>query len=409
MANRLADVARRFSENKETILQEWERAVLEEIPEARDKGKKAIRNSIPALLEKIARTLSKESPKDTADFESELSMAKEHGQQRARFTDYSMEQVIHEYQLLRKVILRVLEKKKPLNSQDRDVIIDAVALGERIAASEFHNLHLKSMRDLSERTEQRDVAQKQRDDSRIEVRDLISERGMRESFVSGLAHDLRTPITAARMNLELLIRRRNDVGALELHTGRALGELSRLEGMIQDLLDANRIRAGVKLPIKLAGFDLVEEVQHTLDSLAAVHGDRFELEAEERVVGYWDRKGIRRIVENLCINAIKYGDKTTEVTVCIKPNWDERRVELSIHNWGPVIDSESQKTVFEQFRRASLKDIHSIHGWGIGLAVVRGMAESHGGHVEVQSSPEEGTTFKLLLPIDARERLQRAS
>jgi signal transduction histidine kinase len=282
-------------------------------------------------------------------------------------------------------------------------------LGEQIAASAFHQLHLESMRNLKTRTDERDEAQRERDVSRIEVSDLISERGLREAFVSGLAHDLRTPLTAARMNLELLIKRRSEVGSLELHAGRALGELSRLEKMIQDLLDANRIKAGLKLPMKVSHFNLVEEIEHTLDSLASVHGDRFELDAPEQIEGYWDKKAIRRIIENLCVNALKYGDKSMPITISVRLDPSNQQVELCVHNWGSPIPSVEQKSIFDQFRRLNSEMNRLSQGWGIGLAIVRGMAEAHGGSVKVQSTPESGTAFTVVVPIDSRAEIHRAA
>jgi signal transduction histidine kinase len=402
MYSQLAHVAKRLGDNKEKILDLWENSVRDAIPASRDRDKAAIQNSIPKLIEMMARTLSQPVPKNTAAIETELSIAKEHGEQRATFENYSMEQVISEYQLLRKTILAVLEKEEPLNRGDRDVVLDAISLGERIAAAAFHNLHLESKKSLEVRTEERDRAQKQRDASRLEVSDLISERGLRETFVSGLAHDLRTPLTAARMNLELLFKRRGDVGSLELHAGRAMGELSRLENMIQDLLDANRIKAGLKLPIKVTHFNLVEEVERTLDSLASVHGDRFDFEAPSAILGYWDKNGIRRIVENLCVNALKYGEKTTSITVSVEEDLSRQQVQLCVQNWGSLILEADQKTIFDQFRRSNSELTKSNQGWGIGLAIVRGTAEAHGGRVRVQSTAESGTIFTVIVPLDSR-------
>lgn len=402
MPNPLVQVAERLRSDREEILRLWEESVRREIPEAKGKDTTAIRNSLPDFLDKVAHTLSSAPPKLTAELESELVIAREHGKQRVLFTNYTMEQVIHEYQLLRKVTLAVLEKHQRLNTVDRDVVLDAISLGERIAATSFHRIQLETLRDLNRRTGERDAATRERDHSRGQVSDLISERDLREIFVSSLAHDLRTPITAARMNLELLFKRRNDVGALEIHAGRAIGELSRLEGMIRDLLDANRIQAGEKLPVKLTSFELCEEVQRSLDTLASLHGDRFEFEPAEKVEGFWDKKGIRRIVDNLCTNAIKYGNKTTPIGVCVIADHDTRTVELSVQNFGPVIPEEDQAMLFRQFHRAKSAESQASQGWGIGLALVRGMAEAHGGSVRVESSARAGTVFTVRLPIDSR-------
>jgi signal transduction histidine kinase len=395
-------ISQRLKNRKDIILEEWIRRVQEEIPESRNKDKEAIRNTIPVLLEKITHTLSIASPKHTAELEHELVAAKEHGEQRATFKNYSLQQVIHEYQLLRKVIFEVLEDDHELEKENRDVILDAISLAERFAAAEFFSIHKNAQTDLKMRTDERNKAEKQRDHSRDQVNELIAQRGAREIFVSTLAHDLRNPITAARMNIELLIRRRNESGALEIYTGSALSNLSRLEGMIQDLLDANHIKTKQRLPIKISQMEMNREIREILDAQVAIFGDRFEFEPIDKVEGYWDRSGIRRIVENLCSNAIKYGDPTLPITVSIQANRVKKTVTLSVQNWGPLISPEDQKFLFDPFRRATTAETKAQQGWGIGLALVRGMAESHGGNVRVQSLPETGNIFAVTLPMDAR-------
>src|SRR4051794_35757245 len=85
VSHALADVAKRLNEDKEKILRLWETSVREAIPESRGKAKEAIRNSLPKLIEKMAHTLAQTSPKNTAALQTELSIAREHGQQRATF------------------------------------------------------------------------------------------------------------------------------------------------------------------------------------------------------------------------------------------------------------------------------------------------------------------------------------
>jgi signal transduction histidine kinase len=161
-------------------------------------------------------------------------------------------------------------------------------------------------------------------------------------------------------------------------------------------LDANRIRAGQGLPIEVSACELRQVVADTLEELSSVHGERFHLQGEKRLEGRWDARALRRLVENLCGNAIKYGDGTRQVTVSLAQHGDE--VELAVHNWGNAIPPEEQQQLFQYFARAKSAEASGKKGWGIGLTLVKGVAEAHGGSVRVESTPEKGTLFRVRLP-----------
>jgi signal transduction histidine kinase len=109
---------------------------------------------------------------------------------------------------------------------------------------------------------------------------------------------------------------------------------------------------------------------------------------------------LRRVIENLCTNAVKYGLADTPITITLKA--EAERVQLSVHNYGPVIPKEQQSRLFEAFQRAPSAEQSGKRGWGLGLTLVRGITEAHGGSVEVASSEKEGTTFTVSLPWDTR-------
>jgi PAS domain S-box-containing protein len=225
---------------------------------------------------------------------------------------------------------------------------------------------------------------------------LQLERDLREQFVSSLSHDLRTPLTAARMSAQLIPRQVNQPDKVYSLAARVKHNIDRADQMITDLLDANRIRAGQKLPIEVAPCDLRQVVLDTLENLATVHGERFSLRGAERLQGNWDAHALRRLIENLCNNAIKYGDSTGRVTVTLKEDGDQ--AELAIHNWGNPIPPEEREGLFEHFARTKSAETSGKKGWGIGLTLVKGVAEAHGGSVRVESSREDGTTFRVRLP-----------
>lgn len=376
-----------LADNTEKVLQEWERQVRKEIPAAKAQNKTALWNTLPELIDRIVETLGEEQPKDPSDLEKEFEIAREHGKVRAKVEDYNLDQVIHEYQIFRQKIIDVLEKDHPIEPVDRNVVLDAISFAERKAASEF--------------TERRKRAEEERDRSQQQVREMESERKVREMFVAMLTHDLRTPVAAAKMSLDVLIRQRDNPGAVDKYVGRALVNLKRADRMIQDLLDTNRLKAGEQLPIKVEKIQLKPCIENLIAELKAIHGDRFDLDLDGDISGYWDGAALGRALENLAINAVKYGSKDHPITITAKPD-DKDCLVLRVHNFGPPIPQQEQTQLFEPFRRHHHLQEPAKTSWGLGLALVKGVAMAHGGSVEVESSEQEGTTFTLRLPFDAR-------
>lgn len=115
----------------------------------------------------------------------------------------------------------------------------------------------------------------------------------------------------------------------------------------------------------------------------------------------WDARGIRRAVENLCTNAVKYGAPGTEVRVRL--GREGKTVTIQVHNQGNPLRAEDLPRLFELFQRTPSAEQSGKTGWGLGLTIVRGVTESHGGRVSVDSSPTAGTTFTLAIPASVEE------
>jgi signal transduction histidine kinase len=114
----------------------------------------------------------------------------------------------------------------------------------------------------------------------------------------------------------------------------------------------------------------------------------------------WSPDELRRSLWNLVTNALKYGAPATTVTIAIR-RVDDSAV-ISVHNEGEPIPAEEQPLLFEPFGRARRAEAGRVRGWGLGLTLVRGCVEAHGGRLELSSTAEGGTTFAMWLPLDAR-------
>ena len=236
-------------------------------------------------------------------------------------------------------------------------------------------------------------------DLRQQVEELGIERELRERFVSILAHDLRGPLSAAKMSAELLIRRtdRVDDKGRSL-AGRIERNLDRMDRMIRDLLDVSRVRGGQRLPLRLGRCDLGAVAEEVIEELSAAHGDRFELAKSDGILGIWSHQELHRALWNLGTNAVKYGASDRPITTRIERTPDG--VRASVHNFGDPIPPEKRGRLFDLYSR--LREGTGT-GWGLGLALVRACAEAHGGRISIgESSEEAGTTFIIDLPSDAR-------
>jgi len=112
----------------------------------------------------------------------------------------------------------------------------------------------------------------------------------------------------------------------------------------------------------------------------------------------WDARVVRRALVNLLDNAIKYGGECSPVTVRVSEAGE--RVAIAVHNEGSTVSAEEMEHLFSAYQRARDGRRAAKKGWGLGLALVKGVADAHGGVVQVASSAEGGTTFTLSLPRD---------
>jgi signal transduction histidine kinase len=203
------------------------------------------------------------------------------------------------------------------------------------------------------------------------------------------------------MNAQLLTGVKMDADTILKVSGRIVENIERADQMISDLLDANRINAGETLPIEIDVCDLNQIASDTIADMSAIYGNRFVLLSKSSIKGYWSRSGIRRVLENLCNNAIKYGAVQRPITIRLFQGTE--KVTLEVHNEGSLISPENQAKIFDPFTRAGSAQASGQKGWGLGLTLVKGIAAAHGGSAGVESSQEKGTIFRVELPLDARK------
>ncbi|MCW5319583.1 sensor histidine kinase [Nostoc sp. KVJ3] len=164
--------------------------------------------------------------------------------------------------------------------------------------------------------------------------------------------------------------------------------------MIQNLLDASRLRAGQSLKFEFEECNLDSIVQDVVEDLNFAYGERFVLVSDAAIRSNCSRKEIRRVIENLAINAVKYGAPDTPITLTLEQI--ETQISLTIHNEGNPISSDAQLILFQQFRRTISAGDQT--GWGLGLFLAKSIIEAHQGTIEVESAQGKGTSFIVKLP-----------
>jgi len=370
--------------SKSEILRQWEERAKAEIPAARMQNRLQLLDQLPHFLDELRDALRKSDQRGAvAENPVEQAVSKEHGEQRASMVGYGIEEVQKEYEILRDVIFHALETQKTLKSVERECILRSIFSGLRDAGKEF--------------------ARKQLENERKYAESLRIERDLREKFVVTLTHDLRNPLSVIRSGASILMKRGDDVAMRQKILARLTSAIDHAEQMISELLDANQISVGKSLKLEIEEVELCSMLKDVLTEAATIHGDRFQFACTAPTFGYWCRSKLRRAVNNLLDNAAKYGSRYEKIDVKVSNRQAADEVELSVHNKGNPISQEIQLRIFEPFYRSEAAEATDKSGWGLGLPLVRGITEAHGGRVEVRSSEAEGTTFIITLPRDSRK------
>ncbi|MFM2152510.1 MAG: hypothetical protein RL199_945 [Pseudomonadota bacterium] len=223
-------------------------------------------------------------------------------------------------------------------------------------------------------------------------------------FLASVSHELRTPLNAILGYAALM--RQGVTGEVPPHLQRPLGKVEanarQLLGVVNDVLDLSRIEEG-RLALRVTEFDLgalVDELLGELEPLVARSGLTVAQRLPALAPLRTDRQKLKQALQNLVVNALKF-TSTGGVTVSARAVGD-RHVEVDVVDTGIGIAEEHLARIFEAFEQVDGVPTRTQAGTGLGLALVRRLAEALGGTVRVQSRPGAGSTFTLTLPMERR-------
>lgn len=221
----------------------------------------------------------------------------------------------------------------------------------------------------------------------------------RDRFLSIASHELNTPLTSLKLSTQMMKRKLPDgitPERLDKFFDQSEGQIKRLSQIVDDMLDASRIREG-RFSLNFEACDLSKIVQEMTESMAplfteaghevpglVIDGKNFVCQADPSRYG--------QVVTNLLMNACKYGGPSP---VEIKLKQNEKEILLCVSDHGPGILPENRERIFEQYFRGS-KAVGE--GLGLGLYISRQIIQAHHGKIWVESVPGEGSTFFVSMP-----------
>lgn len=229
---------------------------------------------------------------------------------------------------------------------------------------------------------------------------------IRNDFLSIASHELNTPITSLKLQLQMvkkgLLMGKEGNFPLERFSKSveaSVKQVDRLINLISILLDVSRIQSGkftfnfVKFNAKEVISEVVERHKELLQNAECT----LEVSGESDFNVVWDKTRIEQVLTNLLTNAIKYAPGKIEMNI----SEDKNDIIIAVRDHGQGIDKEKLSSIFDRFERATSNE--SVSGLGLGLFIVKQIAEGHHGHVKVESLVGDGSTFSLRLPKDVTQ------
>ena len=244
---------------------------------------------------------------------------------------------------------------------------------------------------------------------------------LKSEFISIVSHELRTPLTAIKNSLEICLSgKAGDVSSImDNFLNMAQRNVTRLSGIINDLLDLSKVEAG-KMDFKFEKANIntpVEFMKNTFDSVAKDKNIDLILEKDENLsLTYFDNQRIEQVMSNLISNAIKFTNENGKIVVKTEnineadidkslifgvenPVFYKHYVKISVKDSGIGIAPEDLKKVFDQFQQIENPLNRKNGGTGLGLPIAKQLIEAHRGFIWVESELNRGTTFSFVIPV----------
>lgn len=264
----------------------------------------------------------------------------------------------------------------------------------------------KITRDLTERmrTEEKLRRSHQSLEQKVleRTQELESALKIRDEFLSIASHELKTPLTSLKLQMQLSRRRLKGLEETPEQTqiaasvDKALKQVDSLGRLVEDLLDVSRIQTGTFYldPEVMDISELMEDLIQRYSPQLIISGCDVAMDLEDNLLGRWDRSRLEQVIANLISNAIKYAPGAP-LKITAKKVGDQ--AEIIVADQGPGILPDDQEKIFERFER--VQSDNQVGGLGLGLFITRKIVEAHEGTIHVESGPNAGARFVIRLPL----------
>ncbi|HEX6478744.1 MAG TPA: HAMP domain-containing sensor histidine kinase [Ktedonobacteraceae bacterium] len=228
----------------------------------------------------------------------------------------------------------------------------------------------------------------------------------KDQFLSMASHELKTPITVMRTQVQFDLRRLAkqkelppEVAPLRETLEQVDQQTHHLQELVNDFLDLSILRVE-RMPLRPGRCDLTAKCREVIEKQQAISSRSMVLQAPSTpIILNADCERIGQVVINLVTNALKYSPEASTVLISISQS--DTGATIQVHNDGQPIPAQQQKRIFEPYYRTPNARSSQEKGWGLGLAIGKEIVEQHQGRIWVESSHEKGTTFFVQLPLKA--------
>lgn len=381
------EIAADLESRKFEILKNWEDLSRQKVEAARAQSRLALRDSMPQFLDQLVETLASEDPK--SEKKNNAQVACEHAEDRSNQPEYSLDQVIAEYHILRSVIIEHVDVKGHTDFESRRIIHEFIDLGISKAAVRYTELENRRQKEQT---------------SYIQASKLEAERASqaKSAFLANMSHEIRTPLGAILGFVGLL---KESTLQKDLEVTHFLSIIDRnshhLLRIVDDILDLTKVEAG-KMTIEIIEFALVEFLAD-FASLAGMkareNGINFEFNSEMPLPEFInsDPTRMRQILSNVVGNAIKFTEKGQ---VELKVSYSTNRLEFRVIDTGRGISEEQSSSLFQAFSQADSSTTRKFGGTGLGLVLTKKLSQALGGDFRlVESAIGKGSTFDVSIPV----------
>lgn len=241
------------------------------------------------------------------------------------------------------------------------------------------------------------------DEIQENYRKLKELENLKDNLILMIVHDLRQPITALSLQMQLLMMQDDSVLLRDKKEiiEQASSATNMLIEMVSSLLDVNKLEDG-KMKLNMSSCDLKHLTEEIVGKLGPLKAD-LNISVKSTigdVVVICDVDLIRRVIGNLTGNALKFTPSNGEVRIIIQP--EDSRIKIAISDNGIGIPEEFHERIFEKFGQVKTRKEGKKYSTGLGLTFCKLAVEAHGGEIGVQSEPGKGSTFWFILPREPK-------